>query len=64
MKHLDSFLEETLEAWWDARQGIIEELRNIPAGKLGFRPAGIIKVFLPASALIQEHYAKVIAFSR
>lgn len=39
MNHLDSFLEETLEAWRDARQGIIDELRNIPAGKLDFRPA-------------------------
>ena len=38
MGHLDSFLEETLEAWRDAREGIIEEVRNIPANKLDFRP--------------------------
>ncbi len=38
MKYLHSFLEETLEAWRDARQGIVDELRNIPAGKLDFRP--------------------------
>ncbi len=33
-----SLLEETLEAWEDARQGIIEELENIPAERFDFRP--------------------------
>jgi uncharacterized damage-inducible protein DinB len=38
MSGFDSFLDETLEAWRDARQGIIDEVRNIPAGKFDFRP--------------------------
>lgn len=33
-----TILEETLEAWHDARMGIIDELRNIPADKFDFRP--------------------------
>ena len=35
----DSFLEETLDAWRRVRLGIIEEVRNIPAGKFDYRPA-------------------------
>ncbi len=38
MSGFDSFLDETLEAWRDARQGIIDEVRNIPANKFDFRP--------------------------
>jgi uncharacterized damage-inducible protein DinB len=38
MNHLASFLEETLDAWLDVRQGIIDEVRNIPARKFDFRP--------------------------
>ena len=38
MNHLASFLEETLEAWRDVREGIIAEVRNIPANKFDFRP--------------------------
>ena len=33
-----SLLEETLEAWRDAREGIIDEVRNFPAKHLEFRP--------------------------
>ncbi len=33
-----SFLEETLEAWRDTRRGVIEELKNIPADRMDFRP--------------------------
>jgi uncharacterized damage-inducible protein DinB len=36
--HLTSFLEETLEAWRDARSGIIDEVANIPADQFDFRP--------------------------
>ena len=36
--NFSSFLEETLEAWRDAREGIIDELRNIPSNQLDFRP--------------------------
>lgn len=38
-----SFLEETLHAWRDAREGIADELRNIPADKLDFRPTPEVK---------------------
>lgn len=39
METYTTILEETLEAWQDARMGIIEELENIPANKFDFRPA-------------------------
>jgi len=42
-----SLLEETLEAWRDVRFGLIDEVRNIPAGKFGFRPT-------PASRTVAE----------
>jgi len=38
MKQLTSFLDETLEAWCDVRQGIVDEVKNIPPHKLDFRP--------------------------
>jgi uncharacterized damage-inducible protein DinB len=33
-----SFLDETLAAWRDVRTGLVDEVRNIPAGKFDFRP--------------------------
>ncbi|HEX9655156.1 MAG TPA: DinB family protein [bacterium] len=33
-----SLLDETLESWEDARLGIIEEAKNIPASQFDFRP--------------------------
>ena len=33
-----SLLDETLEAWEDARHGIIEEVENIPEDRFDFRP--------------------------
>jgi uncharacterized damage-inducible protein DinB len=38
MKKLTSFLDETLEAWCDVRQGIVDEVKNIPPHKFDFRP--------------------------
>lgn len=38
MPALRSMLEEMLESWRDVRQGIIEEVENIPAGRFDFRP--------------------------
>jgi uncharacterized damage-inducible protein DinB len=38
MPSYDSLLEETLESWSDVRQGLIEEVRNIPADRFEFRP--------------------------
>jgi len=43
MYALDSFLEETLQAWRDAREGIIAEVENIPADKFDFRPTPEVK---------------------
>lgn len=34
-----SLLEESLEAWQDARVGVIQELENIPADRFDFRPS-------------------------
>jgi uncharacterized damage-inducible protein DinB len=38
MTDFDNLLEEALEAWEDARLGVIHELRNIPASQWDFRP--------------------------
>ncbi|MCP4656367.1 MAG: hypothetical protein GY856_13220 [bacterium] len=35
----ENLLEEALDAWTDARTGIIREVRNIPADRFDFRPA-------------------------
>jgi uncharacterized damage-inducible protein DinB len=34
----DTLLEEALESWTYVRQGVIDELRNIPEKDVGFRP--------------------------
>lgn len=39
MPPFSSILEETLEAWQGVRQGLIAEVRNIPASRFDFRPA-------------------------
>jgi uncharacterized damage-inducible protein DinB len=39
MTRFQSLLEETLEAWTDARRGIISEARNIPSNRYDYRPA-------------------------
>lgn len=36
---LTTLLDEALDAWADARQGVIAELENIPATRLAFSPA-------------------------
>ncbi len=38
MPEFTNILEETLEAWWDVREGLIDEVRNIPASQFEFRP--------------------------
>lgn len=38
MQLFTSLLEESLEAWADAREGVIQEVENIPADKFDFRP--------------------------
>ncbi len=39
MKVPPSSLDEALLNWQDVREGLIEEVRNVPAAKFGFRPA-------------------------
>jgi uncharacterized damage-inducible protein DinB len=36
-------LEEALEAWTDTREGLIDEVKNIPAGKFEFRPTAEVR---------------------
>jgi uncharacterized damage-inducible protein DinB len=43
MAQFDSLLEETLEAWSDARRGLIDEVENIPEDRFGFRPTPEVK---------------------
>lgn len=38
-----SLLEETLEGWRDVREGLIEEVENIPADRFDFRPTPEVK---------------------
>lgn len=38
-----NILEESLEAWYDVRTGVIDELRNIPAGRFDFRPVDSVR---------------------
>ena len=38
MSEFVSLLDETLKGWWGVRNGVIAEVRNIPAGKFDFRP--------------------------
>ena len=33
-----SLLDEALEAWGDARRGVMAELRSVPPGRIDFRP--------------------------
>ena len=43
MQTYKSLLDETLEAWEDARFGIIAEVKNIPARKFDFRPTADVR---------------------
>jgi len=46
MNRMTSFLDETLEAWLDVRQGVIDEVKNIPPQKFDFRPKPEVKSVL------------------
>jgi uncharacterized damage-inducible protein DinB len=43
MAHFTTLLEETLEAWSDVRQGLIDEVENIPENRFDFRPTPEVK---------------------
>ncbi len=38
MPEFTTLLDETLEAWFDVREGLIEEVENIPEDRFDFRP--------------------------
>jgi len=38
MEFPQSILEETLEAWRDVRNGVVDEVRNLPPTSFDFRP--------------------------
>ncbi len=38
-----NLLEEALESWTDAREGLIDEVKNIPARKFAFRPTAEVR---------------------
>jgi uncharacterized damage-inducible protein DinB len=38
-----SILDEVLEGWWDVRNGLIDEVRTIPANRFDFRPTPEVK---------------------
>ncbi len=41
---MTTLLDEALEAWTDARNGVIAELENVPADRFGFAAAGMRSV--------------------
>jgi hypothetical protein len=41
-----SILDETLEAWADARQGVIDELENLPAESFIDLPPGTVPLLM------------------
>ena len=49
-----TLLEETLEAWQDARLGAVEELENIPAKHFDFRPVEGVRSIRELSIHILE----------
>lgn len=49
-----SLLAETLEAWRDVREGLIEEVENIPEGRFDFRPTAEMRSVAEAVQHILE----------
>ncbi|HKK08108.1 MAG TPA: DinB family protein [Gemmatimonadota bacterium] len=47
-------LEEALDAWTDARRGVIAELENIPAERYDFRPAEEVRSVAELACHIME----------
>jgi len=50
----ESLLDEALESWTGVRQGLIEEVQNVPASKFDFRPAKGVRSFQELVAHILE----------
>jgi uncharacterized damage-inducible protein DinB len=49
-----SLLEEALDGWRYAREGVIAELENIPTGSFGFRPVPSVKTVAELARHIVE----------
>ena len=43
MEARQTILDEAIEAWEDARKGVIDEVENIPPDKFDFRPAPAVR---------------------
>lgn len=43
MQSYTTLLEEVLESWTHTRHGLVEEVRNVPAGRFGFRPTSEVR---------------------
>jgi uncharacterized damage-inducible protein DinB len=50
----DTLLEEAIEAWEDARNGVIAEVENIPAEQFDFRPAEGVRTVSELALHIME----------
>lgn len=50
----ENLLEETLDAWTDARQGVIAELGNLPADRFDYRPVPEVRSVGELAAHILE----------
>ena len=53
MPRFKSLLEETLEAWTDVRQGLIDEVENIPDASFGFRPTSEARSVTGKASLLE-----------
>ena len=51
---MQTILDEALEAWEDVREGVIEELENIPANRFDFRPTPEVRSVAELAAHIME----------
>lgn len=51
---LTSLLDEALDAWTDARRGVIAELENLPADRFDFRPADGVRSIAELAVHIME----------
>jgi len=54
---MDTLLEEAIEAWEDARNGVIAEVENLPANRFDFRPTPDVR-----SSLRGDLYVNLMAF--
>lgn len=50
----DNLLDEALDAWTDAREGVIAELENVPADRYDFRPTEGVRSVAELACHIME----------